>query len=124
MLIQKKNFLTVVCMALFSVILASDAENSNPWYGNSYNDAELQQIKENQKKLEGEIQVLNKKLDQVLKSIEELKNTKPTQANNNKNNNKKKGADPNYAHNIPQGDSFFIGNPNGKVVITEFFDFQ
>ena len=124
MLIQKKNFLTVVCMALFSVILASDAENSNPWYGNSYNDAELQQIKENQKKLEGEIQVLNKKLDQVLKSIEELKNAKPTQANNNKNNNKKKGADPNYVHNISQGNSYFKGNPDAKVTITEFFDFQ
>ena len=37
---------------------------------------------------------------------------------------RRKPADPNYVHNIPQGDSYFMGNPNAKVTITKFFDFQ
>ena len=37
---------------------------------------------------------------------------------------RRKPADPNYVHNIPQGDSYFMGNPNAKVTITEFYDFQ
>ena len=38
--------------------------------------------------------------------------------------NKRKSADPNKAHSIPQGNSYFVGNPNAKVTITEFYDFQ
>ena len=47
-------------------------------------------------------------------------------ANNNKppQKNQRKPSDPNYVHNIPQGDSYFFGDPNAKVVITEFYDFQ
>ena len=44
--------------------------------------------------------------------------------NNKQQQNKRKPSDPNYVHNIPQGDSYFIGDPNAKVVVTEFYDFQ
>tara|TARA_B100000029_G_C17595008_1_gene963786 strand:+ start:560 stop:844 length:285 start_codon:yes stop_codon:yes gene_type:complete len=74
-------------------------------------------------------ELFEKKLNQIVKKIDGLqalvKNI-PAQASNNKpkQQNKRKSADPNKVHNIPQGDSYFEGDPNGKVVITEFFDFQ
>ncbi len=75
--------------------------------------------------------LFEKKLNQIVKKIDALqvsvKNIKaaPSKADNDKPKpSKRKPADPNYVHNIPQGNSFFIGNPNAKVTITEFFDFQ
>mgnify|MGYP001159554335 CR=1 FL=1 len=74
--------------------------------------------------------LFEKKLNQIVKKIDNLqvaisKIQVPAQAaNNKKQQNKRKPADPNYAHNIPQGDSYFIGNPDARVTITEFFDFQ
>ena len=74
--------------------------------------------------------LFEKKLNQIVKKIDNLQvavskiQALPQAANNKKQQNKRKPADPNYAHNIPQGDSYFIGNPNAKVTITEFFDFQ
>ena len=75
-------------------------------------------------------ELFEKKLNQIVKKIDNLQvavskiQALPQAANNKKQQNKRKPADPNYAHNIPQGDSYFIGNPNAKVTITEFFDFQ
>ena len=48
----------------------------------------------------------------------------PAANNKSQQQNKRKTADPNYVNNIPQGDSYFIGNPDAKVTITEFYDFQ
>ena len=72
-------------------------------------------------------ELFEKKLNQIVKILGELKkdiknSSKPSQANNQKK--KNKPADPNKVHNIAQGNSYFEGDPNGKVVITEFFDFQ
>ena len=67
--------------------------------------------------------LIDKKLDLILGKIQNQAKP-PPQANNNKQQNKRKPADPNYVHNIPQGESYFIGNPNAKVTITEFYDFQ
>ena len=75
-------------------------------------------------------ELFEKKLNQIVKKIDDLQTsvnkikTPPPTANNDKKNNKRKSADPNYVHNIPQGDSYFIGNPDAVVTITEFFDFQ
>jgi protein-disulfide isomerase len=75
-------------------------------------------------------ELFEKKLNQIVKKIDALQasvkniSTAPSKADNKPKQNKRKPADPNYAHNIPQGNSFFIGNPNAKVTITEFFDFQ
>jgi len=72
-------------------------------------------------------ELFEKKLNQIVKKIDGLqalvKNI-PSQENNKPPSNKRKSSDPNKVHNIPQGNSYFEGDPNGKVVITEFFDFQ
>tara|TARA_B100000029_G_scaffold481856_1_gene531276 strand:+ start:1593 stop:1946 length:354 start_codon:yes stop_codon:yes gene_type:complete len=75
--------------------------------------------------------LFEKKLNQIVKKLDNLqvavgKIQSAPAANNNskKQQNKRKPADPNYVHNIPQGDSYFIGNPDAKVTITEFYDFQ
>jgi protein-disulfide isomerase len=64
-----------------------------------------------------------KKIDAVQASVKNI-STAASKADNKPKQNKRKPADPNYAHNIPQGNSFFIGNPNAKVTITEHFDIQ
>ena len=49
-------------------------------------------------------------------------------ASSNKKDNKKKQerlpADPNFAHNIPIGNSVVLGNPDASIVLTKFTDFQ
>ena len=42
----------------------------------------------------------------------------------NKKPQKRKTPNPNYAHNIDVGGSVVLGNPNAKVTITKFTDFQ
>ena len=74
--------------------------------------------------------LFEKKLNQIVKKLDNLQvaigkiQSAPPAANDKKQQNKRKPADPNYVHNIPQGDSYFIGNANAKVTITEFYDFQ
>ena len=41
-----------------------------------------------------------------------------------KKSNKRKGPDPNVHHIIPIGNSIVLGNPNAKVTVTKFTDFQ
>jgi len=68
---------------------------------------------------------LVKKLDDLQISVNKIKTAPPSAADNKKSEKpKRKPSDPNYVHNIPQGNSYFTGNPNAKVTITEFFDFQ
>lgn len=77
-------------------------------------------------------ELFEKKLNQIVKKLDNLKVSvdKMSSSSNKANNNKKserpkrKPADPNYVHNIPQGDSFSMGNPNAAVTITYFFEFQ
>ena len=76
-------------------------------------------------------ELFEKKLNQIVKKLDNLEvaikkiGSASPKADNKKNERpKRKPADPNYVHNIPQGDSFFIGNPDAKVTITEFFDFH
>ena len=76
-------------------------------------------------------ELFEKKLNQIVKKIDNLQTsvnkikTAPPPVDNKKNEKpKRKPADPDYVHNIPQGDSYFIGNPDAKITITEFFDFQ
>ena len=67
---------------------------------------------------------LVKKIDDLQTSVNKIKTASPTADNKKNEKPTRKPADPNYAHNIPQGNSYFIGNPDAKVTITEFFDFQ
>jgi len=72
--------------------------------------------------VEDELKKINDKLDNIgkrLNAIEKKVATPPPSKNNNK-----KPADPNAVYNIPISGSVVWGNPNAKVTITEFTDFQ
>ena len=78
-----------------------------------------------QELFEKKLNQIVKKIDDLQVSVKKINTAPPAKADNKKNERpKRKPADPNYAHNIPQGNSYFKGNPNAKVTITEFFDFQ
>ena len=87
---------------------------------------DLTTLIEKQELFEKKLNQIVKKIDNLQTSVNKIKTAPPTANNkdNKKNNNKRKPADPNYVHDIPQGDSYFIGNPDAVVTITEFFDFQ
>ena len=65
-----------------------------------------------------------KKLDEIQVALVKISSPSKADKQQKKQQNKRKPADPDYVHNIPQGDSYFMGNPNAKVTITEFYDFQ
>ena len=51
--------------------------------------------------------------------------SKAPAAQNNKNQNKKrKTPNPNFSHKIDIGNSVVLGNPDAKVTLTKFTDFQ
>jgi len=94
--------------------------------GNS-READIIALENKVNDLTQEITELKKILNQLVGEINSLQvivnqsKKNPPTANNKP---KRKPSDPNYVHTIPQGDSYFVGNPNAKVTITEFFDFQ
>ncbi len=100
--------------------------NDGTWYyGQSYHNDNsiINQIQYNQKTFDDKLNSLEMKLNEIILELSNVK--KELSANKSKpKQNKRKPADPNYVHNIPQGDSYFMGNPNAKVTITEFYDFQ
>tara|TARA_B100000427_G_scaffold327264_1_gene337614 strand:+ start:901 stop:1257 length:357 start_codon:yes stop_codon:yes gene_type:complete len=85
---------------------------------------DLAPLIEKQELFEKKLNQIVKKIDALQKTVIEINKSAPSKADNKPKQNKRKPADPNYVHNIPQGNSFFIGNPDAKVTITEFFDFQ
>ena len=84
---------------------------------------DLTPIVENQELFEKKLNQIVKKLDNLQVAISKIQSA-PSANNKKQEQNKRKPSDPNYVHNIPQGDSYFIGNANAKVTITEFYDFQ
>ena len=77
-----------------------------------------------QELFEKKLNQIVKKIDNLQTSVNKIKTAAPSADNKKSEKPKRKPSDPNYVHNIPQGESYFIGNPNAKVTITEFFDFQ
>ena len=71
--------------------------------------------------VEDELKKINDKLDNIGKRLNAIE--KKVASAPSKNNNKKQ-ADPNAVYNIPISGSVVWGNPNAKVTITEFTDFQ
>jgi len=106
--------------------------NPNVADNNPYNKSDVIALEKNVDDLTKEMAALKKILNQLVVQINDLQisinkiKTAPSAAADNKKNDKpkRKPADPNYVHNIPQGNSYIKGNPNAKVTITEFFDFQ
>ena len=87
-------------------------------------EVDLTPLIEKQELFEKKLNQIVKKIDVLQTSVKNIKTAAPDKADNKQKQNKRKPADPNYVHNIPQGDSYFIGNPDAKVTITEFYDFQ
>ena len=70
--------------------------------------------------VEDELKAINEKLDKINTRLDKIekKVAAPAQQNN------KKQADPNAVYDIPISGSVVLGNPNAKVTILEFTDFQ
>ena len=111
-----KNILfTISFLSIFNIASAG-------WFDDEKNE-EIKDLKEKQIVIEKKLNQLDKKIDAVLKAIGNI-NTASKNTDKPKQQNKRKPSDPNYVHKIDQGNSMFMGNPNAKVTITEFFDFQ
>ena len=116
-----KRFMTVfIFMTLLLITSCLDVATSDAGI-----DQDLTVVIEKQELFEKKLNQIVKKIDDLQTSVNKIKTAPPSAADNKKNEKpKRKSADPNYVHNIPQGDSYYIGNPNAVVTITEFFDFQ
>ena len=65
--------------------------------------------------------------DKILKSLIALDkkvSAAPSKDDKKKDNNKRKTPNPNFVHNIDIGNSVVLGNPDAKVTVTKFTDFQ
>tara|TARA_B100001996_G_scaffold199825_2_gene152944 strand:+ start:927 stop:1277 length:351 start_codon:yes stop_codon:yes gene_type:complete len=116
---MKKYFSIMMIASLFLMSSCMDFSAE----GKESVEVDLTPLIAKQELFEKKLNQIVKKIDAVQASVKNI-STAPSKADNKPKQNKRKPADPNYAHNIPQGNSFFIGNPNAKVTITEFFDFQ
>tara|TARA_B110000116_G_C16506826_1_gene433779 strand:+ start:75 stop:599 length:525 start_codon:yes stop_codon:yes gene_type:complete len=83
---------------------------------NNFNNIAITEIQNNQQIIVKQIQALAK----------EQQNLRKTLTGNNSKTKKqdRPQADPNKVYDIPIGDSIVIGNPNAKVTIIEWTDFQ
>ena len=93
----------------------------------SYSCEDLNKLTEELKDLKNNQALMMKKQTEMIGKLALLeknvgKSNAPQQ--NNKKNNKRKGPNPNFSHNIEIGNSVVLGNPNAKVTVTKFTDFQ
>ena len=114
----KNIFFIISFISIFNITYAG-------WFADDEKNKEIEDLKAKQIVIEKKINQLDKKIDAVLKAIGSINTTSKTPPDNKQQQKpKRKPSDPNYVHKIDQGNSMFIGNPDAKVTITEFFDFQ
>tara|TARA_B100000029_G_C17510441_1_gene936045 strand:- start:1130 stop:1459 length:330 start_codon:yes stop_codon:yes gene_type:complete len=94
----------------------------------SFSCEDLSKISEEMKDLKNNQNLIMQKQSEVLKKLA-LLDTKVGKANTadnskNKKNKKRKGPNPDFKHNIDIGNSVVLGNPDAKVTVTKFTDFQ
>jgi len=111
-MIQFKNLLIFLSLALFS-----------------FSCEDLNKLTEEIKDLKNNQSLIMQKQTEMLKKLALLdskvgKNTASNNKDNNKNNNKRKGPNPNFVHNLDIGNSVVLGNPDAKVTVMKFTDFQ
>ena len=84
----------------------------------------VKSVDDAQKVILSKLSGLERKIDAIAKSMADLKN--PVQANNNKPKakNDKPKADPNKVYNIADAGSIVLGNPDAKVTVIKWTDFQ
>jgi protein-disulfide isomerase len=112
----KNIFFIISFIGIFNITYAG-------WFDDDEKNKEIEDLKAKQIVIEKKINQLDKKIDAVLKAIGSI-NTASKNTDKPKPQNKRKPSDPSYVHKIDQGNSMFIGNPDAKVTVTEFFDFQ
>ena len=64
--------------------------------------------------------------DKILKALVALdkKVASSSKKQPSKSDNKRKTPDPNFSHNIEIGNSVVLGNPNAKITVTKYSDYQ
>ena len=110
--------------ALSTVILMTSCKIDTSSNEANADSVDLAPLLDKQALFEKKLNQIVKKIDNLQTSVNKIKTAAPSADNKKSEKPQRKPADPNYVHNIPQGDSFFMGNPDAKVIITEFFDFQ
>ena len=104
------KFSVILCIALFS-----------------YSCDDLNKLTEELKDLKNNQALMMKKQSEMIGKLTVLESKVGKAASpqkNDKKNNKRKGPNPNFSHNIEIGNSVVLGNPNAKVTVTKFTDFQ
>jgi protein-disulfide isomerase len=94
--------------------------------------SDLEKISQQMETIKGNQEIIlakQKDLDSKLASLQvAVKNvgtaSKAAAAPKNNQNKKRKTANPNVSHKIDIGNSVVMGNPDAKVVLTKFTDFQ
>ena len=79
----------------------------------------VKSVDDGQKVILSKLTALEKKLDAIEKNMGDLKKPAGNQANNNK-----PKADPNKVYDIADAGSIILGNPDAKVTVIEWTDFQ
>ena len=81
-------------------------------------------IKGNQDIIMAKQKELDKKLSSLESTVKNINVASKQPPKDNKKQQKRKTPNPSYAHNIDIGGSVVLGNPDAKVVVTKFTDFQ
>ena len=77
----------------------------------------ISKVQDNQK-------IILQKIESIEKGQQALKKNLASNSKPNKKQDNKPKADPNKVYNVAVGNSVVKGNPNAKVTITEWMDFQ
>lgn len=85
---------------------------------------QMETIKGNQEIILAKQKDLDSKLASLQVAVKNVGTASKAAAPNNNRNKKRKTANPNVSHKIDIGNSVVIGNPDAKVVLTKFTDFQ
>jgi len=93
-------------------------ENHKSDFGNTNVEKAINKVQDNQK-------IILQKIESLEKGQQALKKNLASNAKApSKNNKQQPKADPNKVYNVAVGNSFVKGNPNAKVTITYWTDFQ
>ena len=85
---------------------------------------QMETIKGNQDIILAKQKELDKKLSLLQSAIVNINTTAKQPPKDNKKKQKRKTPNPNYVHNIDIGNSIVLGNPDAKVAVIKFTDFQ
>ena len=85
---------------------------------------ELNELSEELNVLKNNQDLILKQQTDLMKKLASLESKISSNKPDPKKSNKRKTPNPNISHNIPVGNSVVLGNPNAKITVTKFTDFQ